>query len=261
MIDPALASPAATSPQPVHYLPLATTALSLAFVSMLVLRAARRRWAPHLVWWAVGIFFYGAGTALESAITLHGNTPTLNRLWYWAGAILGGYPLATGSLYLLAPRRWAHVLTALSLAVVLVATFAVFRTPIDVERVQPFRPSGDVLTWQWIRFLTPVINLYAVVFLIGGAIWSSVRFALGGRNPGRAAGTALIALGAMLPGIGGAMTKGDLLGGRAIVEALYLGEFLGLLLIIAGYLTCLRSPAPTAARTSAAAVATRPPAR
>lgn len=226
------------SPEPVHYLPIATTVLSAAFVAVLLRRAAGRRWPPHLMWWAVGIFFYGFGTAFESAITLLGNTPTLNRLWYWAGAILGGYPLATGSLYLLAPRRVAHALTAGSMVVVVFASAAVLLSPMDAALIEPHRPGGAALGWQWVRLVTPVINVYAVVFLVGGAIWSSVRFALRGDNPGRAVGTALIAAGAILPGVGGAMTK------AGTVEALYVGELAGLVLIVAGYVVCVRSPAP-----------------
>ena len=46
-----------------------------------------------------------------------GNSAELPRWWYWAGAILGGYPLATGSVYLLFKnRRIAHALTGASLA-------------------------------------------------------------------------------------------------------------------------------------------------
>lgn len=64
----------ATGPDLVHYTPILTTVLSAAFVTMLLSRARKRRWAPHLVWWAIGIFFYGLGTALESCVTLFGNT-------------------------------------------------------------------------------------------------------------------------------------------------------------------------------------------
>ncbi len=234
--------PEAGGAQAVHYLPIATTLLSIAFVGALLARARTRKWAPHLMWWAIGIFFYGVGTALESTITLFGNTETLNRLWYWAGAILGGYPLATGSVYLLFSRRKAHVLTALSLVVVIFASVMVFIVPIDGSKIQAHRPAGDVLMWQWVRLLTPFINLYAVVFLVGGALFSCARFAMTGRNRARAIGTGLIALGGILPGIGGAMTK------AGMVEALYIGEFAGLALICLGYFACVRAPAPRMAR-------------
>ncbi len=242
---------------PVHFLPILTTLLSAGFVAALLARASGRRWPPHLLWWAVGVFFYGFGTAIEATITLRyaldwgGNTPTLTRLWYWAGAILGGYPLATGSVYLLLPRRTAHLLTSVSLLVVAAATVAVFLTPIDASLLEPHRPSGKVIVWTWVRLMTPAINLYAAVFLIGGAVWSSVGFMVWRYSPRRAVGTALIAIGAMLPGIGGAMAKMD------IVEALYFGEFVGLVLIIIGYVVCLRAPAPCTEGTVAAVAGAR----
>lgn len=77
------------------------------------------------------------------------------------------------------------------------------------------------------------------MFLIGGALYSCVRFMLSGNNPRRALGTGLIALGALLPGIGGTMAK------AGHVEALYVGEFFGIILIWLGYEACLRAPAPS----------------
>jgi hypothetical protein len=229
-------------PAPVLYIPIGTTAMSAAFLFVLLRRASARNWAPHLLWWAVGVFFYGLGTAIESTITLHGNTPLLNRLWYWAGAILGGYPLATGSVYLLCRRRTAHILTALSLTVVIVASVLVFIAPMNLELLEATRPRGrGIFTWQWLPWLTPLINLYAAVFLIGGAVVSCVRFAIWQYAPARALGTGLIAIGAMLPAVGGAMTK------AGHVEALYVGEFAGLALIWAGYWATTRAPAPALA--------------
>jgi len=238
ILHASLAALASGGPDLVHYLPIGTTVLSAAFVTVLLLRASKRDWPAHLMWWAVGVFFYGVGTAIESTVTLRGNSELLFRSWYWAGAILGAYPLATGSVYLLASRRWAHGLTAASMVVVIVASVAVWLSPVDVENLQRYRPSGDVLGWQWVRALTPIINLYAVVFLIGGAIWSSVKFFTSGNNPRRAVGTALIAFGAMLPGFGGTAAKFDM------VELLYVGEFVGLILIWIGYAVCLRAPKP-----------------
>ncbi|NIO14973.1 MAG: hypothetical protein GTN86_05990, partial [Xanthomonadales bacterium] len=98
----------------VHYLPIATTILSAIFFTVLLRAYATRRSGPHLLWWAAGIFTYGLGTGLESAITLFGNSVALTKAWYIAGALLGGYPLAQGTVYLLLPRKTAHVLTALT---------------------------------------------------------------------------------------------------------------------------------------------------
>ena len=85
------------------------------------------------------------------------------------------------------------------------------------------------MTWRWVRFISPFVNLYAVIFLIGGALRSAIRFARTREAHHRAVGNALIAVGAILPGIGGSFTR------FGHVEVLYVTEFIGLLLIFAGY--------------------------
>lgn len=74
--------------------PLGTTLLSAIFFTVLLNRYLERRSGSYLLWWALGIFAYGLGTALESSITLFGNSIALTKAWYIAGALLGGYPLA-----------------------------------------------------------------------------------------------------------------------------------------------------------------------
>ncbi len=223
-------------PHLIHYVPIATTVLSAAFFGVLVRRFFQRG-GTHLLWWAGGVFCYGVGTALEASITLGGNSAGLNKAWYVAGALFGGYPLAQGTVYLLLSRRTAHVLSGLTLPVILVLSVLVICSPTDLTAMEGHRPGGAALGWQWIRPMTPLVNLYAAVFLIGGAALSAVRFARRTDTKHRMYGNVLIAVGALLPGIGGAFAKADL------VEALYLGEFLGIILIWCGYAACVRRPA------------------
>jgi hypothetical protein len=230
----------------IHYLPLLTTALSAAFAASLYGRWKRKH-SPHLWWWAFGITTYGIGTAVESTITLFGNTVLLTKLWYISGALLGGYPLAQGSLYLSWPRPFAKRLTLVSVTFVVVASLLVILSPVDLARLEPARPSGAVLGWHWVRLLTPFINLYAVFFLIGGALMSAWRHYRYRGHRYRAAGNALIALGAILPGVGGSFAK------AGMVEVLYVGECLGLMIIWLGDRVCARQevaapPAPAGLR-------------
>jgi hypothetical protein len=80
-----------------------------------------------------------------------------------------------------------------------------------------------------VRLFSPLVNLYAVVFLIGGAIWSAIRYRRQGISGARVRGNWLIAVGAILPGIGGSFAR------AGVVEVLYVTELVGLLLIWAGY--------------------------
>ena len=77
--------PMPQDPSIIHHLPIVTTLVAAGFLPTLLVRAIRRDWPPHLTWWAIGVACYGAGTALESIITLRGNSADLNRWWYLAG--------------------------------------------------------------------------------------------------------------------------------------------------------------------------------
>ena len=218
----------------VHYLPIVTTFIAVPFVASLIGRYRERGEGAHLLWWAAGVACYGLGTGLESAVTLSGNSVALNKAWYIAGALLGAYPLAQGTVYLLLERRTATLLTKVTLPLVGLLALLVLLSPVRLEALESHRPSGAILAWTWVRLLTPVINVYAVCFLVGGALVSAWRFARTREDSARALGNALIAVGALLPAIGGGMAK------SGTVEALYVAELFGLLLIWAGYACCVQ---------------------
>ena len=222
---------------PVHYLPILTTLFSVFFLYHITSRY-RQKGGAHLFWWAAGVFTYGLGTFLESVITLYGNTPVLNKSWYVAGAILGGYPLAQGSVYFHLKRTNANILTGITLPFIIIASIFVFLSPVNLDLLEAHRPGGAPLGWQWVRLLTPFINIYSAIFLIGTAFWSAVRYARTENGKYRAIGNGFITIGAILPGIGGGMAK------AGVVEALYVGEFVGIILIYAGYRICSFSPLP-----------------
>lgn len=219
--------------QPVHYLPILTTLFSAYFFYDIFNRYLKKG-GNHLLWWGIGVFTYGLGTFFEGFITLFGNTPTLNKLWYVAGAILGGYPLAQGSVYLHLKTKTANILTAITLPFIIFASFCVFLSPINIQELESFRPGGAALEWQWVRLLTPFINTYSAIFLIGSALYSAIRYTKIENGKNRAIGNFLITFGALLPGVGGGMAK------AGMVEALYIGEFIGIILIWLGYRKCLK---------------------
>jgi hypothetical protein len=223
--------------QPIHFVPIVTTLFAIYFGWVVCRRYLERRTGPHLAWWGAGILLYGVGTLTEASVTLFGWNEVFFRSWYISGALLGGAPLAQGTVYLLFDRRTANRLTAVVVPYIVIASVFVLLTPINYALVEPHRLTGAVMEWSWVRLFSPFINLYALVFLVGGAAWSAWRFGRDPRTRARAWGNALIAIGALLPAIGGTATR------MGYTEVLYAAELAGLLLIWAGYLANVRDPA------------------
>lgn len=223
----------------VHFIPIATTVVALAFCVALA-RRYRAKGGPHLLWWAIGAATYAAGTATEASVTLFGWNEPVFRLWYIMGALLGGAPLAQGAVYLHVPRRIADRLSVVLVVTVALAAAFVLVVPIRYELVEAHRLTGRVMAWPWVRAFSPFINLYAFVFLVGGALRSAVQFARRRETRYRATANVLIAVGALLPGIGGSFTR------FGYTEVLYVTEFVGIILIYLGYRHAVRGAPPNA---------------
>jgi hypothetical protein len=210
-------------------LPAVTTICAAFFCYELFRRRRTKGGGLHLLWWGIGMATYGLGTFTEAYTSIVGWHPLVFRTWYVAGAFLGGYPLAQGSIYLLMNRRFAHASAWIVSSLIAVASVVVFLAPLDTAAAEAHRLSGSVIEWSWIRLFSPFVNLYSVVFLVGGAIVSALRFRKAEALRGRYVGNIFIAVGALLPGIGGTMTR------AGYVEWLYVTELIGLLFIYAGY--------------------------
>jgi hypothetical protein len=114
-------------------------------------------------------------------------------------------------------------------AFILVAAVCVLSSPVEIPQGFDYRLTGRVFAWQWVRAFSPLLNLYAFVFLFGGAVYSAIQYFAKDRGRARFLGNILIAIGALLPGIGGSFTR------FGYVEVLYITEFIGLTFIYLGY--------------------------
>ena len=234
-----------SGPSFVHYIPIVTTILAVPFAAEILRRYRQHPDRLHLLWWGLGILTYGVGTFTEASTTLFGWNEPMFRAWYISGALLGGAPLAQGTVYLLLKRRTAHALTIALVTFIAIASVCVMLSPIDYSRVEGHRLTGRVFEWTWVRRFSPFVNLYAVVFLIGGAILSALRYSRRAETRHRMWANVLIAAGAILPGIGGTATR------MGYVEVLYVTELVGLLFTWVGYRMSVRPD-----RRSAGAAAT-----
>ncbi|MFW6197546.1 MAG: hypothetical protein ACOC5B_01645 [Myxococcota bacterium] len=220
----------------VPYLPLVTTVAAAVFARQ-VWRRWRSRGGNHHLWWPIGVAAYGLGTFAESWMTLFGQGPWIFKSWYVVGALLGAAPLAQGTVWFLMRPATARRLTFALVLAVTVASACVLASPVDLTAVKGHVPSGRAFAWQWVRAFSPFINTYAVIFLVGGALYSALhwwRRMREGAEDGPVArdrmfGNLGIAVGAILPGIGGASAR------AGHTEVLYVTELVGILLIWAGF--------------------------
>lgn len=214
----------------IHFVPVFTSIIAFVFAAVLYQRWRSKPTSPYLAWWTIGVITYGVGTLTESMTTLFGWHLWIFRAWYISGALLGGMPLAQGTVYLVLPKKVANWLTIVLVAYIAVASIFILLSPVNLALVEPDRLSGSVLVWQWTRLFSPLVNLYALIFLVGGALLSAWKYWRRDNELGtRVIGNICIALGALLPGIGGSFTR------FGHVEVLYVTEILGLALIWLGY--------------------------
>ena len=219
-------------------LPLATGIVSFIFAVLLLGRFfVRRGW--HLLVWSVGMLLYSIGGFCEAFNGAFGWNELAFRLWYICGAFLSAAWLGQGTLFLLARRRWWVAALAGLLALgSAYAVMRVFTAHLDPSLVaQGAQLTGRVITSAGVRSLTPFFNIYGTLALVGGALWSAVLFLRTRKLPNRAAGNILIAVGALLPAIGGSFSR------LGLESLLYASELLGSLLMFFGFLLSSRKTA------------------
>jgi hypothetical protein len=210
-------------------LPLISTIVSLIFaVTVLDQFFARRK--PYQLVWAVGLFLYFLGTGTEFLMETQGLSETIYRVWYLSGAILVAAYLGMGTLYLLVRRRTAHIIMAVLGAVTVFATFGALTASIDTGALRAMPPlTGEAMPGS-IRILTPFLNIFGTLALVGGAVYSAWMFLRKRILPHRVVSNILIAVGAMMPAVGGTSLR---LGNPGLFYAL---ELAGIVIIFLGFL-------------------------
>jgi len=69
-----------------HYIPVFSTVVTFAFATAVFRRYLRKR-GTHLLFWTIGLIWYGIGTLAEVLLGLTFNGLVL-KLWYLSGAML-----------------------------------------------------------------------------------------------------------------------------------------------------------------------------
>ena len=219
-----------------HYVSILSTLVTFAF-AVAVFGRYRRRKGTHLLLWGIGLVFYGLGT-LSEAITLVTFNEYAMKIWYLCGAMLTAAWLGQGTVYLLVRKRGvANSLTVILVVVSLIAAYLVLTAPINAAAAAAYDMNAplseqykDILVRSGlITFLTIILNIYGTLTLVGGAIYSAYIFWRKRVLADRMIGNILIAVGALMPAMGGTLI------GAGLADFLYLSEFLGVVLMYAGF--------------------------
>ncbi len=250
-------------------LPFVSTAIMLGFTIYVLQRYFVRR-APHFLFWGIGLAFFGAGSFAEAYLSLAWNRWVF-FMWYLFGAALNAAWIGHGTLNLLSRKPWVHVVTGVLVIGSLFAGYLMLQampkldeaafttskpvseqygtkvlkegqTPPAGARTATTTYRGEQVTvvrgllplGSPVRLTTPFFNIYGLLTLVGGAIWSAYLFWRKRVLPNRVIGNVLIAAGALLIGSASTLTR------LGYGQFLYLGELLSAILMFAGFRVAAR---------------------
>lgn len=196
----------------------------------------RSRKKLHQLIWTIGIAFFALGVTVEAIARSQGAwTVGGYRVWYFCGAMLGVAFLGQGTLHLLDRRDWTVRSLEVLIVLALVAGLVVLNAPVDFSRLAaPFEPSGKAFTeikqsgWATPRSWTIPFNLYGTLWLVGGAMYSTL--ALWRKDRIRAVGTLLIALAGLM------LASTSTLNRFGITYLESVGRMVGVSVLFAGFL-------------------------
>lgn len=212
-----------------QYISLLSTLVALTFAGIVFRQyLARRR--PYQLVWSIALVIFGIATAAEFVGNAFGWSPGPYRAWYLCGAMFGVAYLALGTIYLLLPRMWAHIIAAL---LVLASIYPAYRVLTAAVDMQSALASGTVSGTGFpadVRLMTPFFNVFGTVVLVGGALYSAYVFWRRHEAGHRVISNVLIAAGALIIAAGGASSR------FGIPELLFISELIGIIVMFVGFL-------------------------
>lgn len=218
-------------------LPFLSTAVMVVFTVWVLQRYVVRR-KLHFLFWGLGLAMFGFGSFAEAYLAIAWNKWVFFG-WYLFGAALTAGWIGHGTVYLLFRKKWVHGLTAVLLIGSLFTAVLMFRAtqlldesafstavPIS-EQYRDIMPA--ISAGGAVRLTTPFFNIYGLLTLVGGALWSAYLFWRKRVLPNRVVGNVLIAAGALSIGLASTITRlGD-------GSYLFLGELVAAVLMFVGF--------------------------
>ena len=212
---------------------LVSTVVMFVFAAI-VLQRYRQRRHLHNLFWGIGLVMFGIGTFAEGFLLLQWNA-VIFLSWYVFGAMLNAAWLGHGTLCLLSRRSWVRYVTVGLVALSLIGLVASFNLPLNSSAYSAGVPIGEqykaiLPAGAAVRMLTPIFNIYGVIFLVGGAIYSSYLFWRKKVLRQRVIGNLLIAAGALVVASAGTLARLD------IGALMPISELIAAILMFAGFI-------------------------
>jgi hypothetical protein len=236
-----------------HFL---AAAVMLAFSVIVWQRYLVRRTSAFL-FWGIGLTLFAVASFAGAYLSLAWSSVVF-FLWYFCGAVLTAAWIGHGTVHLLFRRWWAHGLTAVLVAGSLVALALMLQAManLDVSRFNAALPISEqyreimpaISEGGLIRITTPFFNIYGLITLVGGALYSTFLYWRKRVLPNRVVGNILIAAGAIVIALASTLTR------FGLGSALYVGELLAAVMMFSGFLAAAApQPAPSDQKTAAEA--------
>jgi hypothetical protein len=186
--------------------------------------------------WSFGLLSFAVGVTCEAVARGQGAwSEGVYRLWYFTGAMHGVTWLGQGTLHLMDKRVWTNRMLEVLVVLAVITGIVIMNAPIHFSNLAtPFEPSGKAFAeikaagWATPRAWTIPFNIYGTIWLVGGALVSSLGLWRSHRP--RALGTLLIAV----AGLGLASTSSLNRFGISGLETV--GRLLGIGVLFAGFL-------------------------
>ena len=211
------------------YVPLVTSIISFIF-AIIVLDQYLAKRKPYQLIWTIGLFMYCFSAFTEFWWNVIGPVEIMYRLWYLIGAIFVAAYLGQGTIYLLIRRKVAHIIMAVLGAASVYAAYRIFSINIDISSLTELTGVG-IFPTDIRAIITPIFNTFGTIALVGGAIYCAIIFWKKRILPHRVVANILIAIGAILPAVGGTHIS---VGGG--INLFFLFELAGVIIIFIGFL-------------------------
>jgi hypothetical protein len=213
--------------------PLATAVIGTIFTILLIRQYLERR-GPHQLAWSIGFFIYAAAAFMEAYSEYSGGwNHIVYRIYIVMAASLVGF-LGLGVAYLILKRAiWARIYLIYLLAATAVFLVGTFTHPLVEENlVAGITVGGKGLgsSGTFPRFMSLFLNIPGTIFLLGGAIYSIIRFAPKKQYRYRVWANVLIAMGTVVIAAAGSRARAGETAG------LYPAEMIGAALLLWGFL-------------------------